>query len=109
MAQTSARARAHVPCQALALRALGVLAELCASHGRTCYGIELLNEPAGTQGPSYLQAGDLDRRALLDFYKLAIQEVRQHVPQDRRAHACLPRARQCVRTRRRIQGGTHDG
>lgn len=68
--------------KALALRALGVLAELCASHGRTCYGIELLNEPAGTQGPSYLQAGDLDRRALLDFYKLAIQEVRQHVPQD---------------------------
>lgn len=66
----------------LSLKAIGALAAICASHGDTCYGIELLNEPAGTNGPASMTRGDLDRAVLLDFYRRAIREVRLHIGQE---------------------------
>jgi hypothetical protein len=49
------------------------MAKLCARHGDTCYGVELLNEP-GDQ---------LQRDMLAELYKRAILAARAHLPVDK--------------------------
>jgi len=66
----------------LALQALSAVARLCARHGKACYGIELLNEPAGASGPWYRQDGDLQRRVLLQWYRRAIPHIRKELPKE---------------------------
>ena len=57
---------------ATAVTAVTRLAQLCVAAGPTCYGIELLNEPA----PYLVGEGASDRAALLHYYQLAIAAAR---------------------------------
>lgn len=50
--------------------AITELASICAANGETCYGLELLNEPA-------FPGGGLSRTSLLAFYQEAIVAARQ--------------------------------
>jgi len=59
----------------LAVRAVKKMARVCSLHGDTCYGIELLNEPA--------VANKELRIFLRDYYFEAIKEARRHLDWDK--------------------------
>lgn len=52
------------------------MAKICASHGSSCWGITLLNEPYGPGGDG------IPRDALANFYQSAIQAARRHISID---------------------------
>ena len=54
------------------LKAVTELAKICRDKGNTCYGVELLNEPAA----AYPLVG-IDRWSLLDYYHKAIKSARE--------------------------------
>lgn len=64
--------------KALATHAIEEMAAVCARHGETCYGLELLNEPSGAEGPAAATA--ISRESLADFYQGAIKAARRHLP-----------------------------
>jgi hypothetical protein len=57
----------------LAVHAIGAMAKVCAAHGDTCYGIELLNEPTNA----------ISRDFLKEFYLGAIWAARKHLPKSK--------------------------
>mmetsp|Transcript_110353 Transcript_110353/g.312041 ORF Transcript_110353/g.312041 Transcript_110353/m.312041 type:complete len:642 (-) Transcript_110353:309-2234(-) len=58
----------------LAIRAVKKMAKLCARHGATCYGIELLNEPAVDSAAM--------RVFLRGYYNIAIKAARRYLDRD---------------------------
>jgi len=60
----------------LSVQAIEAMAKICASHGGSCWGIELLNEPFG-----YNQQG-ISRDTLKSFYLDAIAAARKHLARD---------------------------
>lgn len=67
----------------VAVRAIEAMALICKRWGKTCWGMELLNEPAGIGGPDAPWDAQLDRWSLKDFYEHAIWVSRKHLPQDK--------------------------
>jgi len=59
----------------LAVRSVDKMAQLCQAHSKSCYGIELLNEPAFGNDESL-------RQFLKEYYHEAIQAARQHLHPD---------------------------
>jgi hypothetical protein len=58
------------------VKAIEQMATICASKGKTCWGIELLNEPVG----AWPWVKQIDRNFLSSFYKDAIKAARKHIP-----------------------------
>jgi len=61
----------------LGVAAIEAMARICAEHGETCYGIELLNEPFDPG------LGKHTRHHLQNFYHRAIRSARKHLDKDK--------------------------
>jgi len=68
--------------RALAVQAIEAMAMICARHSASCFGIELLNEPAGSTGPGLEPEKEISRLTLQSFYRDAIEVARRHVHWD---------------------------
>mmetsp|Transcript_2108 Transcript_2108/g.6234 ORF Transcript_2108/g.6234 Transcript_2108/m.6234 type:complete len:659 (+) Transcript_2108:82-2058(+) len=66
----------------LTVQAIEELAKICQRQGSACYGIELLNEPAGTVGSWFRWDRYISRYHLRDFYFDAIRAARRHLTWD---------------------------